>query len=110
VGALHKYKSCDNSPVKVPSIFKAFYYVSFVNDYSKRTWVYFLRTKYEIFCQFKELKALLENHTSKNIKLLTIDNVSELCSENLISFVRRMALKDIRQLHILLSVMELKNI
>ena len=29
-------------PVKVPSISKDLYYVSFINDYSRRTWVYLL--------------------------------------------------------------------
>jgi hypothetical protein len=37
--------------VKVPSISKALYYVSFIDDYS-RTWVYFLRTKSKVLSQF----------------------------------------------------------
>ena len=47
--------------IKVPSISRALYYVSFVDEYLRRTWVYFLRSKYDIFNQFKEFKALLEN-------------------------------------------------
>lgn len=39
-------------PIKVPSISRALYYVSFIDGYSRRTWVYFLIRKYEVFNQF----------------------------------------------------------
>jgi hypothetical protein len=45
--------------VDVPSIGKSTYYVSFIDDYSRRTWVYFLKSKYEVFSQFKEFKAMV---------------------------------------------------
>lgn len=35
-------------------------YVSFINDYSRKTWVYFLKAKLEVFERFKEFKALVE--------------------------------------------------
>jgi hypothetical protein len=63
--------------VKVPLISKALYYVSFIDDYSRRTWVYFLRTKYEVFSWFKEFKSLLENQTGRKIKVLRTDNGGE---------------------------------
>jgi transposase InsO family protein len=66
--------------IKVPLISKSLYYVSFIDDYSIRTWVYFLRTKYEVFSQFKELKSLLEYQVGRNIKVLRTDNGSEFCS------------------------------
>ena len=33
-------------PVKVPLLGKSVYYVSFINDFSKNTWIYFLKKKY----------------------------------------------------------------
>jgi len=34
------------------------YYVSFIDDFSTNTWIYFLKKKFEVFDRFKELKAL----------------------------------------------------
>ena len=35
-------------PVKVPSLGKFVYYVSFIDDFSRNTWIYFLRKKFEV--------------------------------------------------------------
>ena len=48
-------------PVKVPSLGKFLYYVSFIDDFSRNTWIYFLKKKFEVFDRFKEFKALVEN-------------------------------------------------
>ena len=44
------------------------YYVSFIDDFSRKTWIYFLKNKDEVFNKFKEFKALIENHTKKKIR------------------------------------------
>jgi hypothetical protein len=46
------------------------YYVSFIDDYSHKTWVYFLKSKNEVFSKFKEFKSLIENLSERNIKIL----------------------------------------
>ena len=43
--------------VPIPSLGKSVYYVSFIDDYSRNTWIYFLRKKSEVFDKFKEFKA-----------------------------------------------------
>jgi hypothetical protein len=53
------------------------YYVSFIDDFSRKTWIYFLRKKSEFFDRFKEFKALVENQTEKRIKVLRTDNGGE---------------------------------
>jgi hypothetical protein len=50
------------------------YYVSFIDDYSCKTWVYILKSKYEVFSKFKEFKALIENLYERKIKILRSDN------------------------------------
>jgi hypothetical protein len=47
--------------MSVPSLEKYVYYVSFIYDFLRNTWIYFLRKKYEVFDRFKEFKALVEN-------------------------------------------------
>ena len=37
------------------------YYVIFIDDNSRKTWIFFLKTKGEVFMRFKEFKALVEN-------------------------------------------------
>ena len=44
------------------------YYVSFINYFSRKTWIYFLNNKDEVFGEFKEFKALIENHTKNKTK------------------------------------------
>jgi hypothetical protein len=55
--------------VPVPSLGKYLYYVSFIDYFSRNTWIYFLRKKSEVFDKFKEFKALLENQIDKKIKV-----------------------------------------
>jgi transposase InsO family protein len=66
-------------PVSVPSLGKFVYYVSFIDDFSRNTWIYFLRKKSKLFDRFKEFKALVDNQIEKRIKVLRTDNGGEFC-------------------------------
>ena len=65
-------------PVLVQSLGIYVYYVSFIYDLLRNTWIYFLWKKYEVFSKFKEFKALVENQSENKIKVLRIDNGGEL--------------------------------
>ena len=39
--------------MKVPSLGKSMYYVSFIDDFSRNTWIYFLKKKFGVFDRFK---------------------------------------------------------
>ena len=64
-------------PMSTVSLTRHEYYVSFIDDYSRKTWIYFLKTKNEVFGKFQEFKALVENQMGKKIKVLRYDNGSE---------------------------------
>jgi hypothetical protein len=78
-GILQLFHSDVFGLVSVPSLGKYVYYVSFIDELSRNTWIYFLRKKYEVFDRFKEFKALVDNQTEKKIKVLRIDNGGDLC-------------------------------
>jgi hypothetical protein len=42
----------------VPSLGNFVYYVLFIDDYSRKTWIYFLKVRDEVFNKFQEFKAL----------------------------------------------------
>ena len=53
-------------PMPSSSLSGYVYYVSFIDDFSRMTWIYFMKNKDEVFSKFK---ALIENHIEKNIKI-----------------------------------------
>ena len=56
------------------------YTVSFIDEFSRKTWIYFIKNKDEVFIKFKEFKALVENHTEKKIKTFQSNNGGEFTS------------------------------
>ena len=76
-------------PVHVPSLGKSVYYVSFIDDFSRNIWIYFLQKKYEVFAKFKEFKALVENQSEKKIKVLRTNNGGEFCGNEFEDFCKK---------------------
>ena len=64
----------------VPSLGNFVYYVLFIDDYSRKTWIYFLKAKDEVFNKFQEFKALVENLSERKTKVLRSDNGGEYTS------------------------------
>ena len=48
-------------PLPHISIKNVRYVLTFLDDFSRYTWVYFLRKKFEVFEHLKDFKALVEN-------------------------------------------------
>ncbi|TNV99076.1 hypothetical protein C5H24_12405, partial [Xylella fastidiosa] len=64
-------------PATVSSIGGSYYYVTFVDDHSRKVWVYFMKHKSEVFEVFKKWKAMVENETDLKVKRLRSDNGGE---------------------------------
>jgi transposase InsO family protein len=80
-------------PMPSTSLSGYVYYVSFIDDYSRKTWVYFLKSKDEVLEKFKEFKALVENLSKRKIKILRSDNEGEHTSNYFGSFYRDVGIK-----------------
>ena len=61
-------------PIPLSSILRFSYYVIFVDDYTRFTWLFLLKHKNEVLFVFKHFKALVENQFSTSIKVLRTDN------------------------------------
>ena len=67
-------------PSPVASVGGARYYVTFIDDFSRKLWVYFLKHKSEVFQKFKDWKAMVENQKGRKVKVLRSDNEGECTS------------------------------
>ena len=56
------------------SMIQAKYALTFIDEFSRYYWVYFLKHKFEVFGLFKVLKALVENQYGRRINILRSDN------------------------------------
>jgi transposase InsO family protein len=68
-------------PMSSPSLSGYDYYVTFIDDHSRKTWIYFMKTKDEVFIRFQEFKALVENYTGMKLMTLRFDNGGEYTSK-----------------------------
>ena len=50
-----------------PSLGGCLYYVIFIDDYSRKTWIYFMKAKNETFAKFQEFKVFIEKQTWRHI-------------------------------------------
>ena len=64
-------------PTKTASLGGKHYFVTFVDDFSKRVWVYTLKSKDEVFETILVWKIMVENQKGRKIKVLRSDNGTE---------------------------------
>ena len=77
-------------PITPPSNSQKRYLISFIDDFSRKTWIYFVLEKSEAFHIFKEFKAFVEKQSGNFIKCLRTDRggeynsieFKEFCKEN----------------------------
>ena len=70
----------DVGVVNVDSVGGSWYYMTFIDDFSSYTFVYFLKSKSDVLAKFKEFVLLMENLTEKKVKTLRSDNGGEYTS------------------------------
>lgn len=80
-------------PVEEPSFGGARFVLLFIDDFTRKTHVYFLKHKHETFDKFREYKAEVENETSKSIRVLRSDGGGEYCNGKFKDFLKSAGIK-----------------
>eukprot|EP00253_Pinus_taeda_P027766 PITA_27766 len=75
-------------PFSVASTTKHKYYVIFVDDFSRKCWIFFMQKKSETYSNFCEFKALVEKESGKKVKDLRSNNGGEFISGEFKDFCR----------------------
>ncbi|KAK2411591.1 putative mitochondrial protein [Trifolium repens] len=73
-------------PIKPRSLGKSNYFLLFIDDYSRKTWVYFLKEKSEVFENFKKFKAQVEKESGLIIKSVRSDRGGEFTSKEFLKY------------------------
>ena len=73
---------------QTPTINGCRYYVTFIDDFSRKTWIYFLTAKSEAFDKFKEFKTYVEKEYGTWIKCLRTDGGGEYLSREFDAFLQ----------------------
>jgi transposase InsO family protein len=73
-------------PMSLASLTGCLYYVIFIDDFSRKYWILFMKTKGKVFIRFQEFKALVENQTGKKIRVPRTDNGGEYTSKEFMEF------------------------
>jgi hypothetical protein len=87
---IHSYVS---ELMSVASVQGALYYVMFIDEFSSKTWIFFMKTKDEVFSWFKEFKAQVENQTRNRIEVLRSDNGVEYTFNKFKDFYKEVGIK-----------------
>lgn len=75
-------------PMETKSFGGARYLLTFIDDFSRKVFVYFLSQKSEVLETFIEFKAFVEKQTEKKIKIFRTDNGTEYCSRRFNAFIK----------------------
>lgn len=75
-------------PSRTKSCGGASYFISFIDDYSRKVWVKFLKSKDEAFMAFKHFKTEVEKETGRCIKVIRTDNGLEFVNKVFLKYCK----------------------
>src|SRR5258705_10012822 len=70
----------------IPSLGGSFYYISFIDDFTRFAWIYFLKEKSQAIAAIKDFINMVENQTSYIIQLFRSDGGGEYANNQLIAY------------------------
>ena len=66
-------------PMKTKTLGGSLYFVTIIDDFSRKIWVSVLKTKEQVLSVFKQFQASVERETEKKLKYIRTDNGGEYC-------------------------------
>ena len=75
-------------PMHTTSIGDDRYFLTFIDDYSRKTWVFFFKEKTEVYEYFKSFKGLVERESGFPLKTLHTDRGGEYVSCEFEAFLK----------------------
>lgn len=76
-------------PMSIPSMSGFRYFLTFIDDLTRKTFIYFLKNKSEVFEKFTVFKAFAENQCGKKIKILRTDNGTEYVNKRMDDLLKK---------------------
>ena len=68
-------------PASIASLGGSLYYVTFIDDATRKTWVYPMKNKSDVFSIFQRWKVFVENEVGTKLKCLRSNNGGEYCNK-----------------------------
>jgi Integrase core domain len=75
-------------PAPIDSYNNFKYFVTFIDDYSRTTWVYVLKAKNKVFSCFQKNFNFIVNQYNAKLKKFRSDNGTEYVNENFVDFFK----------------------
>ncbi|KAH9801739.1 Integrase catalytic domain-containing protein [Citrus sinensis] len=76
-------------PAQLSSLLGGKYFMTLIDDHSRKVWLYILKTKDQFVEKFKVWKALVENQSGRKLKALRTDNGLEFCNREFETFCQK---------------------
>lgn len=78
-----------SGPMEVASLGDKRYFLTFIDDCTRKVFVYFLKSKTEVLEKFKIFKNFVENQANARIKVLRSDNGTEYVNKAMKQFLEK---------------------
>jgi len=72
---------------------KSRYFLTFIDDYTRKVFIYFLKSKDDVLNYFKTFKNFVKKQTDLKIKKLQTDNSREYVNNEFKKFLRNIGIK-----------------
>ena len=80
-------------PTRTKSLAGSNYYVTFIDDHTRKVLLYFMKAKSKVFQHFKHFKNMVEKETGVQIKCLRSDGGGEYFSNEFSRFLDEQGIK-----------------